>query len=220
MSDVFRSASVQHLKKHGPAVFDYCYWLSDGVDSWSHYSVAGIFPWAIRGSITKLAFAILVPDHVAAVRPAAELAFPLVWTARGQKSDMILRNLSSLRSSLKAVLLGCNMWWKDTSLPTVKPVLNTCTVIYCTVPSSGRPGGGGGGSVWVRGDGSRADLRGSSWKNTPGRSLGKSVSDGVGFGSVDRDIEAAVPEAEPGPEVLGDLGSTVQYTGIKNRVCM
>ena len=33
MSDVFRSASVQHLKKHGPAVFDYCYWLSDGVDS-------------------------------------------------------------------------------------------------------------------------------------------------------------------------------------------
>ena len=72
----------------------------------------------------------------------------------------------------------------------------------------------------MRGDGSRADLRGSSWKNTPGRSLGKSVSDGVGFGSVDRDIEAAVPEAEPGPEVLGDLGSTVQYTGIKNRVCM
>ena len=42
----------------------------------------------------------------------------------------------------------------------------------------------------------------------------------MGFGSVDRDIEAAVPEAEPGPEVLGDLGSTVQYTGIKNRVCM
>ena len=39
--------------------------------------MAGIFPWAIRGSITKLAFAILVPDHVAAVRPAAELAFPL-----------------------------------------------------------------------------------------------------------------------------------------------
>ena len=66
----------------------------------------------------------------------------------------------------------------------------------------------------MRGDGSCADLRGSSWKNTPGRSLGKSVSDGVGFGSVDRDIEAAVPE------VLGDLGSTVQYTGIKNRVCM